>query len=328
MAAVRPRIISTGQCLPDKVLTNIDLEDMMDTTDEWIRQRTGIAQRHMVDNGQTLSDLAAGAAKQAMDRAGITSSDIDFVLCSTMTADYLFPSAACLVQDRLGAKRAGAADLNAACSGFVYGLQMADGLIRSGIHKTILVIGAEVMSCRLDWGKRNTAVLFGDGAGAVVVRADTSDRGILSTYTRSDGGDYELIYVPAGGSKTTLTPDNINHVERSIVMDGRGLYKRAVHAFGEAVEEALKAAEVAADDLTLFIPHQANKRIIDAAAERIGLPSEKIYMNLDRVANTSAASIPIALDDAVCEGRLKENDLLLLAAFGAGLTWAGSVLRW
>ena len=324
----KARIIGTGHYLPERVLTNTDLEHLMDTTDEWIRQRTGILQRHIAADDEAASDLAAHASARALEAASVSADEVDFIFCATLTPDYFMPSAACLVQHKVGAKRAGACDINAACSGFIYALQHADALIRAGVHKTILVAGSEIMTARLDWTKRDTAVLFGDGAGAVVLRGDTSGAGLLSTYTASDGGAYDILMVPAGGSAQVITPETINALNRGIHMNGRELYKRAVHAGGDAAEQALRRANVSVDEIDLFVPHQANRRIIVAAAERIGLPEEKIFLNLDQVANTSAASIPIALDQARALGRIQEGSLVLLAAFGAGLTWGSAVVRW
>ncbi|MCC6490043.1 MAG: ketoacyl-ACP synthase III [Candidatus Hydrogenedentes bacterium] len=325
---LRSRIVGTGHYLPEKVLTNFDLEHMMETTDEWIRQRTGIFQRHVAADDEFVSDLASHAAKRAIADSGIDVGEIDFIICATLTPDFLMPSAACLIQDKIGACNAGACDLSAACSGFVYALQMADALIRAGVHKTILIIGAEEMTARLDWTKRDTAVLFGDGAGAVVVRGEDGERGVLTTYVGSDGSAADILSIPVGGSRYVLTPENINELDRGIRMNGRELYKRAVVAFEEATVRALEGAGISAADLDLFIPHQANKRIIESATDRIGLDREKIFLNLERVANTSAASIPIALDQARAEGRVKDNSLVLFAAFGAGLTWASAVVRW
>lgn len=325
---LRSRIVGTGHYLPEKVLTNFDLEHMMETTDEWIRQRTGIFQRHVAADDEFVSDLASHAARRALADSGVDANEIDFIICATLTPDFLMPSAACLIQDKIGARNAGACDLSAACSGFVYALQMADALIRAGVHKTILIIGAEEMTARLDWTKRDTAVLFGDGAGAVIVRGEEGERGVLTTYVGSDGSAADILSIPVGGSRYVLTPENINELDRGIRMNGRELYKRAVVAFEEATVRALEGARISAADLALFIPHQANKRIIESAAERIGLEREKIFLNLDRVANTSAASIPIALDQARAEGRVNDNDLVLFAAFGAGLTWASAVVRW
>lgn len=324
----RARIIGTGHYLPSKVLTNADLEKLMDTTDEWIRQRTGILQRHIAAEDEAASDLAAAACRRAMAAANVGPDEIDCILCATITPDHFMPSSACLIQYKLGARRAAACDLNAACSGFLYGLQMADGLIRTGTHRTVLLVGAEVMTSRLDWTKRDTAVLFGDGAGAVMLRGDWGDRGVLSTFTASDGSAHDVLMVPAGGSRQVITPENINELNRGILMNGRELYKRAIVAFGEAVEAALQRAGVSVNDVDLFVPHQANRRILVSAAERIGLDADRIYLNVDRVANTSAASIPIALDHAMAEGRIRDGSTVLLAAFGAGLTWASAVVRW
>jgi 3-oxoacyl-[acyl-carrier-protein] synthase-3 len=325
---IRSRIVGTGHYLPEKVLTNFDLEKMMDTTDEWIRQRTGILQRHVAADDEFVSDLGTQAGLRALESAGIESSEVDFIICATLTPDFLMPSAACLIQDKLNARNAAACDLNAACSGYVYGLEVADALIRAGVHKTILVIGAEEMTARLDWTKRDTAVLFGDGAGASVLRGEEGERGILTTFTASDGSGAKILSIPVGGAAQALTPENINELDRGIRMNGRELYKRAVVAFGDAIEKALIKSGIKSDDIDLFIPHQANRRIIVAATDRIGLPEDKIYLNVDRVANTSAASIPIAMDQALAEGRIRDGSLVLVAAFGAGLTWASAIIRW
>lgn len=325
---VRARIVGTGHFLPEGVVTNFDLEKIMDTSDEWIRQRTGILRRHKVEPGVGPSDLATEASLRAMESAGIGAADIDFIICATCTADYLIPSSACLIQDNLGVKGAGAMDINAACSGFLYGLEMADAWLRVGKYQTVLVVGAEVLSARTDYADRNTAVLFGDGAGAVVVRAEEGDRGILSTYTNSDGSLKDILAIPAGGTRQTITPENVDRVERNIIMDGQAVYKRAVLAFGDGTRAALEQSGLEGGAIDLFVPHQANKRIIDSAARRLGIAEEKVYLNLDKVANTSAASIPIALDQAVAEGKLQEGLVVLMAAFGAGLTWASAIVRW
>lgn len=325
---LRTRIVGTGHYLPEKVLKNTDLEKLMDTTDEWIRQRTGILQRHVAAEGECVSDLATQAGLRAMANGGIAPEEIDYIICATLTPDFLMPSAACLIQENLKARNAGACDLNAACSGYVYGLEVADALIRAGVYRTVLVIGAEEMTARLDWTKRDTAVLFGDGAGATLLRGEDGERGILTTFSASDGSGAEILSIPVGGARHALTPENINELDRSIRMNGRELYKRAVVAFGDAIEKAMTRTGMTADDIDLFIPHQANRRIILAAAERVGLPEDKIYLNVDRVANTSAASIPIAIDQARMEGRIQDGNMVLLAAFGAGLTWASAMIRW
>lgn len=325
------RIIGTGHYLPERVLTNTEMEDFVDTTDDWIRQRTGIHQRHIAAENEAVSDMAAVAAQRAIDNAGIDASDIDYIICATLTPDMYMPSAACFLQRQLGIPRVAAVDINAACSGFIYALELADALIKSGLYRTVLIAGAEKMSDLLEWNKRDTAVLFGDGAGAVVVQAtspELSDAGVLSTFSTADGSACDLLYVPYGGSRHPITPNNAQEIEPGIIMNGRDLYKRAVVAFGEAISEGLKRAKVAPEDVSIFIPHQANVRIIASAAGRLGMREDIIYLNLDKVGNTSAASIPIALDQALQEGRIQAGDILLLAAFGAGLTWASAVVRW
>lgn len=325
---IHARIIGTGHYLPEKLVSNDELAKFVDTSDEWIRQRTGIEQRYFAAPEQAVSDLGTEAAKLALADAGVSPEEVDYIICATLTPDFLMPSSACVIQDNLGARNAGASDLNAACSGFVYGLQHADALIRAGVHKTVLVVGGEKLSDQLVWEKRDTAVLFGDGSGAAVVQAREGEHGILSTYTRSDGSAAEILAVPSGGSRQPIRPDNVNDIEFGVSMNGRELYKRAIGAFGDAIEVALKQTGLCVDDIDLFIPHQANKRIIDSAAKRVGLSEEKIYLNVMKVANTSAASIPIALDQARKEGLIKEGDTVLLAAFGGGLTWASAMIRW
>jgi 3-oxoacyl-[acyl-carrier-protein] synthase III len=325
---LRSRIVGTGRYLPEKVLTNKDLEQFMDTTDEWIRQRTGIGQRHVAAEGTGSSDMGAIAAQRALASADVDPMDIDLVICCTMTSDYLFPSSACLIQHKIGAKRAAAFDLNAACSGFVYSVSIADALIRSGANKTVLVVGADLMTNRISWEKRDTAVLFGDGAGAVVMRGEEGDHGVLTSYICADGGPHDLLYLPCGGSLNVIRLDNIDEIDLGIVMKGRELFKYAVKAFGEAAERAMTDSGMTVEDIDLFVPHQANTRIIYSVAERLGLPKEKVYMNIEHVANTVAATIPIALDEAVEQGRIKTGDKVLLVAFGAGLTWGSAMLRW
>ncbi len=325
---IRSRIIGTGHHLPERILTNHDLEQFMDTSDEWIQQRTGIAQRHIAEDGQGASDLGYPAAKKAIEAAGVEPGDIDLVICCTTTPDYLFPATACLIQDKLGCRRAGAYDVSAACSGFVYGLATADAFIRAGLHKTILLIGTERVANRLNWKRRDTAVLFGDGAGAVVLRAEEGDRGVQKTYLGADGGCGDILIMMTGGSRQPFEDNTQEEDQLAIHMNGQELFKKAVGAFGMAVEKALDGTGVTPADLDLFIPHQANTRIIYTAADRLGLDRDKVYINIDQVGNTTAASIPLALDQAVQQGRLKDGDNLMLAAFGAGLTWGGALVRW
>lgn len=324
----RSRIIGTGSFLPETVLTNADLEKLVDTSDEWIRQRTGIERRHTAQDGEGTSDLALPAARAALDAAGVAPEDLDLIICCTICGDYLFPATGCLIQDRLGAKNAGAFDLNAACSGFMYGLSTADAYIRAGLYKTILVVAAERVTNRLNWNKRDTAVLFGDGAGAVVLRAEEGDVGVLSSYLASDGSGGDILILPGGGSKHKATAENIDSEIMDIQMKGTDLFKKAVVIFGEAAKVALDKAGVSVDEVDIFVPHQANTRIIATAADRLGMPMEKIYINIDKVGNTVAASIPLALDGAMREGRINQGDLVLLASFGAGLTWASALVRW
>jgi len=320
-------IAGTGSYAPARVLTNADLERMVATSDEWIRERTGIRERRIAATGEACSDLAVQAGKRALTAAGLAATDLDMILVATCTGDYPLPATACLVQHQLGAARAAACDISAACCGFVYALSVADAYIKSGMRH-VLVIGSEVMSAITDWTDRNTCVLFGDGAGAVVVRASEGERGILSTHLRSDGSLCELIMVPGGGSRTPPSEKVIAERQQYIKMKGNETFKVAVRTLEEIARATLSAHDLRVEDLDLYVPHQANVRILKAVIERLGLPIEKVLLNLDRYGNTSAASIPIALDEAVREGRIKDGSLVMLGAFGAGLTWASAVIRW
>jgi 3-oxoacyl-[acyl-carrier-protein] synthase-3 len=326
--AIRTRIVGTGHYLPKNTVTNDDLAKYVDTTDEWVRQRTGIKQRQFAADDESSSDMGTVAAQRALENAGVAAEDVDYIICATCTPDHGFPSTACLIQHGVGATRASACDMNAACSGFIYGLEAADAFIRAGVYKTILLVGTEKLSMYLDFSKRDTAVIFGDGAGAVVIQGEDGERGVHTIYTGADGSAKDLLNTPYGGSRHPITEDNVAECRSGIIMKGRELFKRAVRAFEDGTEQALRAADIGAEDLDYFIPHQANTRIIFAAAERVGLPEEKIVINVDRVGNTSAASIPIALDEIHRAGQLKEGSWVLLAAFGAGLTWASSLIRW
>ncbi len=325
---IRSQIIGTGHNLPEDVVTNFDLEKMMDTSDEWIRQRTGIARRHIAKPGEGASHMGVPACQRALESAGLTPADVELLLCCTTMGDYLFPNTACMIQNKIGAVNAAALDLNAACSGFVYGLTTADAYIRAGMYKTILLVGAERVSNRLNWTKRDTAVLFGDGAGAVVLQAREGDTGVLSTYLGADGSQGDVLILRAGGSVTPITQEVLGTELCDIDMRGQDLFRRAVATFGIAIQAACERANVAIGDVNLFVLHQANIRIIKSAADRLGLPEEKVFINIDDVANTTAASIPIALDQACAQGRIKKGDLVVVAAFGAGLTWGASVIRW
>jgi 3-oxoacyl-[acyl-carrier-protein] synthase-3 len=324
---MKARIAGTGSYAPTRVLTNADLEGMVATSDEWIRERTGIRERRIAATGEACSDLAVQAGKRALAAAGVAASDLDMILVATCTGDFPLPATACLVQHQLGAMKAGACDLSAACCGFVYALSVADAYIKTGMRH-VLVIGSEVMSAITDWTDRNTCVLFGDGAGAVVLSASDGERGILSTDLRSDGTLCELIMVPGGGSRTPPSEKVLSERLHYIKMKGNETFKVAVRTLEDIARATLAANHVQVEDLDLYIPHQANVRILKAVMERLGLPMEKVLLNLDRYGNTSAASIPIALDEAVREGRIKDGSLVMLGAFGAGLTWASAMIRW
>ena len=320
-------IAGIGSYAPARVLTNADLERMVATSDEWIRERTGIRERRIAAPGEACSDLAVRAGKRALTAAGLAATDLDMILVATCTGDYPLPATACLVQHQLGATNAAACDLSAACCGFVYALSVADAYVKTGMRH-VLVIGSEVMSAITDWTERNTCVLFGDGAGAVVVSASDGERGILSTHLRSDGTLCELIMVPGGGSRTPPSEKVIAERLQFIKMKGNETFKVAVRTLEDIARTTLSANNLRVEDLDLYVPHQANIRILKAVIERLGLPIEKVMLNVDRYGNTSAASIPIALDEAVREGRIKDGSLVMLGAFGAGLTWASAVIRW
>ncbi len=322
-------ITGTGAYLPENILTNFDLEKMVDTSDEWIRQRTGIVERRIAEDDIATSDLSVNAARLAIKKAQIDPLDIEMILVATVTPDSFFPSTACYVQKGIGAKNASAMDISAACAGFLYGLDLANGLIISGQYDTILVVGGEVFNNIVDWNDRNTCVLFGDGAGAAIVQATDEPRGIISSYIGSDGdyADIDLLGIPAGGSRMPVTAEAIDQNLNKIKMNGREVFKLGVRLMPEAAGRALKKANVSVDDIDLLIPHQANLRIIEAVGQRLGVPREKVYVNVDKYGNTSAATVIIALDEAIQQGRAKPEDLILLVTFGAGLTWGGTLLR-
>jgi 3-oxoacyl-[acyl-carrier-protein] synthase III len=324
---MRARITGTGSFVPAKILSNADLENLVATSDQWITERTGIRARAVVGPGEACSDLAVKASRRALESAKISSADLDMILLATCTGDYPLPATACLVQHQLGATKAAACDLSAACCGFIYALSMADAYVKTGMRH-VLVIGSEVMSAITDWTDRNTCVLFGDGAGAAVVSASEGTNGILSTHLRSDGALWELIAVPGGGSRLPPCEKVIAEKLNCIKMKGNETFKVAVRTLEEIARETLAANSVTIADLDLYVPHQANVRILRAVAERLGLPLEKVMLNLDRYGNTSAASIPIALDEAVQQGRIEPGSLVMLGAFGAGLTWASALIRW
>jgi 3-oxoacyl-[acyl-carrier-protein] synthase III len=321
---------SIGVAVPPGVLTNADLTKMLDTSDEWIVERTGIRERHIARPDQSVAMLSCEASMKALQDAGITPKDLDSIVLATASPDRLLPSTACDLQALLGADRAAAFDISAACPGFVFATGVAEGLIASGQSETVLVVGAEKLSTITDFQDRSTAILFGDGAGAVVVRrTDGSDgRGILSTYLRSDGKLAPLLYRPGGGSADPISEKVVCERSHYMKMAGREVFKAAVLAMAEACDEAMRRAGVTADEIDLLIPHQANIRIIEATAKHAGMPMDKVMVNVDRYGNTSSASIPLALEQAITDGRVRRGSLLLLVAFGAGFTWGSAVIRW
>jgi 3-oxoacyl-[acyl-carrier-protein] synthase-3 len=319
------RIAGTGSYLPEKVLTNQDLEKMVDTTDEWIQSRTGIRERHIAAENETTSDLGYHAAVRALEAAGIDASQLDMIVVGTTTPDLIFPSTACLIQAKLGASGCPAFDVNAACSGFVFALSVADKFIRSGDARHVLVIGAETLTRIVDWTERTTCVLFGDGAGAVVLKAD-EDTGILSTHLHADGSKKELLWNPVGIS-AGFHADEVNGGSR-IVMKGNEVFKYAVKALDSVVDETLEANALTKADLDWLIPHQANLRIIEATAKRLDMSMEQVVVTVDKHGNTSSASVPMALDVAIRSGRVERGQLLLLEAFGGGFTWGSALLRY
>jgi 3-oxoacyl-[acyl-carrier-protein] synthase-3 len=323
------RIIGTGSYVPARVLTNADLEKLVETSDEWIVTRTGISERHVAADDEATSDLAYHAARAALEAAGVDPVDLDMILVATATPDMFFPSTACVLQDRLGARRSGGLDISAACSGFIYGTAVANGLIRAGTARTVLLVGAETLTKVVNWQDRNTCVLFGDGAGAVVLRADEGERGILSVHLYADGSRGPLLILPGGGSRHPMSQAVLDAGLTKIQMNsGNEVFKLAVRAMEDAALTALKQNGFDVGDVDFLISHQANMRIISALGQRLGLPDHKVVANLKRVGNTSAASIPLALDEAVRDGRVQAGHLLLLCAFGGGLTWASSLIRW
>jgi 3-oxoacyl-[acyl-carrier-protein] synthase-3 len=322
------RIVGIGHYLPERVLSNFDFEKMVDTTDEWIVTRTGIRERHIAADDQATSDLAFEASTKALKDAGVSSSDLDLIIVGTVTPDMPFPSAACVLQDKLGAHKAAAFDVTAACSGFIYGLSVAHSMIGHQKNKRVLVVGVETLSRILDYEDRATCVLFGDGAGAVVLEPCPPGEGILSTFMQSDGSYADLLYLPSGGSRRPLTEERLRNREQYVKMKGDGLFKYAVRAMVEASRSVLKEANMTSKDIDFLIPHQANIRIIDGVRKRLRLPIEKVVVNIDRVGNTSAASIPIALAEARERGDIERGDKILLVGFGGGLTWGAVLLKY
>ena len=320
-------IAGTGMAAPSQVLSNHDLEKTVETNDQWIRERTGIERRHILEKGRTNSDLAAEAGIQALGDAGIRAEELDCILIATISGNSPFPATACHVQAKLGAVHAAAFDISAACSGFIYGLTLADSLIRSGTFQKILVIGSEVLSRITDWSDRSTCVLFGDGAGAAVVVPSDGKKGILTSYIRSDGSLAGLLHMPAGGTSLPASHDTVDQHLHFIKMEGREVFKHAVRTMVDAARHSLKQAKLRPEDIDFLIPHQANVRIIDAIAERMHLSRENVCVNVNEYGNTSSASIPIALDEARKDGRIREGSRCLLVAFGGGFTWASCIIQ-
>ena len=327
---LRSRITGTGSALPEKILTNADLERMVDTSDEWITTRTGIKERRIAAEGQFTSTFAVEASRRAIEMAGIKAEELDLIILGTVTPDFPFPSTACIVQHEIGAVNAAVFDLSAACSGFIFGLSIADKYIRCAEAKKVLVIGAEVLSRVVDWTDRNTCILFGDGAGAAVVEASEGDNGLLSTHIFSNGSYWNTLYQPGCGNRNPATSERtIADRLFYIRMEGNDVFKHAVRAMEEAACTALAANGMTASDVSLLIPHQANRRIIDATAKRLGIvEEERVFVNLQNYGNTSSASIPISLDEANRSGRMKPGDIVLLDAFGGGFTYGSALIRW
>ncbi len=321
------RFLGTGSYAPERILTNLELEKLVDTSDEWIQTRTGIRERRVAEPDVATSDIAYEASLKALESSGVDARDLDGIIVGTVTPDYLFPSTACILQSRLGAKKAFAFDLLAGCSGFLYALQAGKGIISGGDAKKLLIIGAETLSKITDFQDRTTCILFGDGAGAAVISASESP-GILSTCLGANGDEWELLYMPGGGSRIPPSEASIKNREHFLKMKGKEVFKEAVKALESSSLEAIRMADITPEEIDLFIPHQANYRILEAVRKRVGLPEEKVFSNLDRYGNTSSASVPLALDEAVRSGRVREGDTILISVFGAGFTWGAAVVRW
>jgi 3-oxoacyl-[acyl-carrier-protein] synthase III len=324
----RSVVLGTGSEVPAKVVTNRDLEKIVDTSDEWITVRTGIKERRLLEDGKGNADMAFRAATRALEDAGMKAKDLDAIVMGTVTPDYPFPSSACVLEDMLGARNAFSFDVNAACSGFLNALSVADSFVRTGQIENALVIGSDALSRLLNWQDRTTCILFGDAAGAVVLGASNNGSGgILSTKLRTDGSYVKTLYVPAGGSLKPANRETVQTNQHTITMNGKEVFKVAVRSMEEVSRQALEEARVQIDQISLVIPHQANRRIIVALAERLGVPMDRVMVNLDKYGNTSAASIPVALDEARRQGRIQEGDIVLLNAFGAGFAWGAAVIQ-
>jgi 3-oxoacyl-[acyl-carrier-protein] synthase III len=321
-------ISGLGSCLPDKILSNADLEKIVDTNDEWIETRTGIRERRIVDEDTALSDICVVAAQRALEDAGVHAEDIDLILVATITPDFVFPSTACILQDKLGAKKAAALDIEAGCSGFLYGLAVGSQFIATGMYNKVLVIGGETLSKILDMTDRGTCILFGDGAGAAVLSPVEDGNGFLSFVLGAQGQGGENLCMPAGGSRNPASEETVKNRQHFVKMAGNDVFKFAVRIMGEASVQSLEKAGLTTKDVDVLIPHQANIRIIDAAMKRLDLDRDRVVVNLDKYGNMSAASIPVALDEAVKEGRIKNGDTIVMVGFGAGLTWGACTMKW
>lgn len=320
-------ILGTGSFVPEKKLTNFDLEKIMDTSDEWIKTRTGVSERRICDENIATSDLATNAALNAIKNANLSAEDIDLIIVATVTPDMAFPSTACLVQANIGAKKAAAFDIEAACSGFIYGLTIGKSLIESNMYKNVLVIGAETLSKIVDYNDRSTAILFGDGAGAAIL-GEVKEGGILSTYLGADGINGEYLTLPAGGSRTPSSIETVNNKLHYVKMAGNDVFKFAVRVMEDSSVKAVEMAGLKLEDVNYLVPHQANIRIIEASAKRLKLPMDKVYVNIDKYGNMSAASIPVALDEACAKNKIKKGDNIVIVGFGGGLTWGSSLIKW
>ncbi|MDP4125678.1 MAG: beta-ketoacyl-ACP synthase III [Bacillota bacterium] len=321
-------IVGTGAYVPEKILTNADLEKIVDTNDEWIIARTGIKERHIAPDDMPVSELCYQAGLRALEDAQISPEEVDLVVVATITPDYAFPATACLVADRLGAKNAAGFDLEAGCTGFIYGIATASQFVATGMYKTVLVIGAETLSKVLNWKDRSTCILFGDGAGAAVLKPVEEGFGLLSFELGSDGSGGKLLSQPAGGSYCPASLETVEKNLHTIQMEGKEVFKFAVRIMGDASVKVLERAGLTKNDVDLLVPHQANIRIVDAAVKRLGISPDKVVVNLDKYGNMSAASIPVALDEAIKAGRLAEGDIIVMVGFGTGLTWGACVLKW
>ncbi len=322
------RITGLGMCVPDRVLTNADLEKIVDTNDEWIVSRTGIRERRICDPNTLSSDLAIQASINALSNASIKAEDVDLVLCATATGDYIWPSTACIIQNAIGARKAGAFDLSAACSGFCYGLATAAGFVQTGAMKNVLVVGVDTLTKQVNWEDRSTCILFGDAAGAAVITPCTAGEGVLASVLGADGSGLESVWMPAGGLKMPLTQEAIDNKLNCIQMKGADVYKFAVRLIPDIIEATLARAGLTTNDIDHLVMHQANMRIINAVANKLQIPESKVFVNVDRYGNTSAASVPLALTEAFGQGRFKQGDIIATVGFGAGLTWGANVIRW